>query len=70
MGRVIADHLFGPHSAFADFIYPAVLFSLGIAVHGGCPASRYEPPVGRGGRRAPVTRRAARRTRRVPKSAR
>jgi hypothetical protein len=32
MGRVIADHLFGPHSAFADFIYPAVLFSLGIAV--------------------------------------
>ena len=31
MGRVIADHLFGPHSAFADFIYPTVLFSFGIA---------------------------------------
>ena len=32
MGRAIVDHLFGPHSAFADFIYPAVMFGLGVAV--------------------------------------
>jgi len=32
MGRAIADRLFGPHTAFADFIYPAVMFGLGVAV--------------------------------------
>ena len=31
MTRAIADNMFGPNNAFWDFVYPAVVLSLGVA---------------------------------------